>query len=524
MISISFTLDGCNNNDNACVKIFGKSHMLKNINNTLNETIEFSSIFFPLYYIYTKTESSNKIVYERRKYRSIIFDEKTKFEYIQTIPIKINVFDKWDDNRSAFNPVIKPISISDNIFYFIYTTESDISPSFQIKYGYQQIKKAKDHYECNFKIRNQLDFVIPELLKIQCNKMESYFCRINTGIFKQRYASIYLPLISFKSRSQDCDVGTFSSIEKLIDFCNTCGIYQIILDIEKVNDYFTFDPIHIDTNFETKELTTYDIDSIRNLKKAALLEKKQDFDKTKYSAFKEYYSEYITDPKNENLVFSQYMCYSQLHKAYLYACKKNISIATIIYNKDKETEKKVSMASQFSHSIYICNPFNEKVDIESYKKIDDYGLTIMVDSSIANKIKSENFSFIFPCEYKDDLISENKSFGTFMGPNSLKPSLISEFPSEKSRKDIKHAIEDRIYSDEDVSIFYLTDLLYITLPGAERDIYQPLKGKITEGKEYWRYLYNFTVDDLIKDPNVVAKTKELLINGNRYYEGEIDKY
>ena len=87
----------------------------------------------------------------------------------------------------------------------------------------------------------------------------------------------------------------------------------------------------------------------------------------------------------------------------------------------------------------------------------------------------------------------------------MAPALISEFPEKMSQRDIKHAIEERIYSEADVSIIYLTDLLYITLPGAERSLYQPLRGKIDKNDQsnYWRYLYNFSVSDLIEDQNVI---------------------
>lgn len=362
------------------------------------------------------------------------------------------------------------------------------------------------------------------------NEKERFFSEFNPKKFEHRFASIYLPLISFKGAKDQCDVGTFLSMMLLIDFCHETGIFQIILDIEKVNNYFIIDPVHYYCKYDFKQLETYDIDSIRNIKIHELREKSgiyfQALHKEIQDFKKAYINEYISksDAENSNLILAQYNCHRQLNEAFLYACQKNISIATIVYNDD-DVEKKISFASQFSHSVYICNPHNKQVNKEVYKKIDSYPLTIMVDSSIAEEIKNENLRFVFPYQYQKQLNeSGNTSFGTFRGPDILNPSAISEFPAEKSQRDIKHEIEERIYSDENISIIYFTDLLYITLPGAERDIYQPLKGKLAQDRYYMRYLYNFSVSDLSRDPNVLLKTKELLKNGNRYHRNWLYNY
>lgn len=545
-IEITFVLKGSNINEGTCYVLTPFSeHKLKYYDNHGCEgTFTFDiNMFSTFYYKYYMIKDNLEKKTESCKYRSIVFDFKN-LEYYQFVVICI--FDEWDDLKSSYNPVIRPILLYGRPFLYLITpkrkncTISHYQPiSVEVNHKFYTFSAPRDYCEFYHEIKDYyyLENSYFEMRSRHRDTNMFYFSKIHFGLFKQRYASIYLPLISFKSRKDGCDVGTFSSVKGLVDFCNNCGIYQILLDIEKVNDDLTIDPIHYDCKFNANELISYDIDSIRAEKLKILKEEYVIFEKNilkntylnidniretqkkSFEEFVQFYSKYIKEEEANNtfLLFVQFKCYSQLQDAFLYACQRNINIATVVYNDDN-VSKKVDLVSKYSHSVYICNTDKKNINIGLYRGINNSNLSVMIDSSIAESTKENNFSFFYPNSFKT--IPEHKSnvIVTHWGPDSLEASMVSEFSPDMKADDIRYVIEDRVFSEADISIFYLTDLLYITLPGAERDIHQPLQGKLDETSEYWRYLYNLSLDILMNDECVIKKTKELLKNGNRYYK------
>lgn len=267
-------------------------------------------------------------------------------------------------------------------------------------------------------------------------------CRYCFSKPSQRFFGVYVQLISIRT-DRSKYVGDFGSIINFADWCKKCQISQIYLHIDKINNNCCMiDPSQVDV--EIGDIRSLTIDQVRDAKLAVLHQQFSTFNKQdeEFCLFKELNKDWL--PSNDLFwIYVQYICHSQLEKAFFHVNQKGILIITDVpySNPYQELLKNLIVVSHFSHAIVVHNLINEITQVTKYH-------INQIFHSQANQF-IENF-----CEINGLVVRPKEEYMTI---DSFK-SFFIEFEKGKIEQYLKYWNDDKRKSQINDTISHLGGL------------------------------------------------------------------